>query len=332
MLVKEKSSLKKSGKPIRKKRIAEKTEYQTLFNQEWNTQFHKLLDAFPVAVVMVGLNGSTQFMNRKAKALLGEPDPALKLEDWTERFGFYLDDGIVPYPGQKLNLLRVLQGETLEEPEEIILKKEVEERATWIAISAQAIKDADGNIEGAVALIRDITHRKQIELSREKHMERIDALYRLSRMIIEAGNNLNDVTHLGAKFASEVIGDISVVTLLTELKDKYRIAAFHDQGPDGQVLLRKSLLPDAEYDLSDGPVGGVINSGEPLLIPSIAPEQLHKVSSSAFRNLIKEISIESMLIVPLIGRSGILRSRTAACSNHCALKFRNVCLQKRSLS
>ena len=304
--MKEKSSLKKSGKPIRKKRIAEKTEYQTLFNQEWNTQFHKLLDAFPVAVVLVGLNGSIQFMNQKARALLGEPDPALKLEDWPESFGFYLEDGIVPYPGQKLNLLRVLQGETVEEPEEIILKKEGEERGTWIALSAQAIKDAEANIEGAVALLRDITRSKQIELSREKHIERIEALYQLSRLITEAGNDLNDVAHLVAKFVSEVIGDISVVTLLTDLKDKYQIAAFHDTGPGGQELLRKFLFAEAEYDLSDGLVGGVIKSGEPLLISSMATEQLQSVSSSAFKELIEEINIESALIVPLIGRSGIL--------------------------
>ena len=304
--MKEKSSLKKSGKPVRKKRIAQKTEYQMLNNQEWNTNFHEFLDAFPVAVVMVSLNGSTQFMNRKAKALLGEPDPTLKLEDWTERFGFYLDDGIVPYPGQKLNLLRVLQGETVEEPEEIILKKEAEERATWIAISAEAIKDVEGNIQGAVAILRDITRSKQIELSREKHIERIEALYRLSRLITEAGNDLNDVVHFVAKFVSEVIGDISVVTLLTDLKDKYQIAAFHDTGPGRQALLQKFLFSEAEYDLSDGMVGGVINSGEPLLISSMAPEQLQSVSSSAFKDLIEEISIESTLIVPLIGRSGIL--------------------------
>ena len=294
----EKSTLKRSGKSVKKKR--------TVKDDQQAAQLQKALDAFPVAIVLVDMDGHIQFMDKTAKMFFGEPDEALKLEDWPRIFGLYLDDGVIPYPGEKLILLRVLQGETVEEPEEIILRKEGEERGIWISISAQAIKDENGNIEGAVALIRDITRRKQIELSREKHMEHIEALYRLSRMITEAGNDLNDVTKLAAKFASEEIGDISIVTLLTEYKDKYQIAAFHDTGPKGQALLRKSLFPEAEYELSDGLIGGVIKSGEPLLIPSIAPEQLTGISSSAFKEIIEEIGVETALMVPLTGRGGIL--------------------------
>jgi PAS domain S-box-containing protein len=296
--VEEKSKLKRSGKSVRSKR--------TVKDHKQAAQLQKALDAFPVAIVLVDLNGKIQFMDKMAKTFFGEPDSTLKLEDWPQTFGLYLDDGIVPYPGQKLNLFRVLQGEIVDEPEEIILRKDGDERGSWISISAQALKDENEKIEGAVALIRDITHRKQIELSREKHMQRIEALYRLSRLITEAGNDLNDVTHLTASFTSEVIGDVSVVTLLTDLKDKYQIAAFHDTGPTGQALLRKSLSPKAEYDLSDGLVGGVIKSGEPLLIPSIAPEQLQTISSSAFKKIIEEIGIQSALMVPLIGRGGVL--------------------------
>ena len=302
----EKLLLKKSGKSIRKKRAADTTRNNTLLDHKQAAHLQKVLDAFPVALVLVDLNGNIQYMDQTAKTLLGEPDEPLELEDWPQTFGLYLDDGMVLYPGQKLPLLRVLQGETIDEPEEIILRKEGEERALWISISAQALKDENEVIEGAVALIRDITHRKQMELSREKQIQRIEALYKLSRLIAEAGTDLNDISNLAAKFTSEVIGDISVITLLTELKDKYKIAAFHDTGPTGQAFLRKTLSPEAEYDLSDGLVGGVIKSGEPLLIPTIASEHLQTISSSAFEGLIEEINIESALMVPLTGRSGIL--------------------------
>jgi PAS domain S-box-containing protein len=306
MLVEEKSILKKSGKSIRKKRTTNTTRNNSGLDHKQTSHLQKALDAFPVAIVLVDSNGKIQYMDKTAKTLLGEPDKSLKLEDWPQAFGLYLDDGLVLYPGQKLSLLRVLQGETAEESEEIILRKEGDERGIWISLSAQALKDENENIEGAVALIRDITYRKQIELSREKQIQRIEALYRLSRLVAEAGNNLNDITNLAAKFPSEVIGDISIVILLTELKDKYKIAAFHDTGPTGQALLRRSLFAEAEYDLSEDLVSGVIKSGEPLLIPTIASEQLQTISSSAFKGLIKEILIESALIVPLTGRSGIL--------------------------
>ena len=302
----EKSVLKKSGKSVRKKRTADTARDKAVFNHKQISQLQRALDSLPVAIVLVDLNGDIQYMDKTAKTLLGEPNKPLKLEDWPQTFGLYLDDGIVLYPANKLILLRALQGETVDEAEEIILRREDVERGIWISISAQAIKDENGNIEGAVALIRDITYRKQIELSQEKHIQRLEALYKLSRFIAEAGNELNDVTNLTARFTSEVIGDVSVVTLLTDLKDKYKIAAFHDTGPTGQAFLRKSLSPEAEYELSDGLVGGVIKSGEPLLIPSISPERLQKVASSAFKELIQERGIDSALIVPLIGRSGIL--------------------------
>jgi PAS domain S-box-containing protein len=303
--VAEKSILKKSGKSGRKPRITD-IRSKAALNRKQIAQLQRALDAFPVAIVLVDLNGNIQYMDQTARMLLGEPNKRLKLEDWPKTFGLYLDDGVLPYPGQKLSLLRVLQGETMDEPEEIILRREGDERGIWISMSAQAIKDENENIEGAVALIRDITYRKQMELSQEKHILRLEALYRLSRFIAEAGNDLNDVTQLTAKFTSEEIGDVSVITLLTDLKDKYKIAAFHDTGPTGQALLRKLLSPQAEYNLSDGLVGGVIKSGEPLLIPSIAPEQLQAVSSSAFKGLIQQVNVESALMVPLIGRGGVL--------------------------
>ena len=302
----EKSVLKKSGKSVRKKRTADTARDTAVFNHKQISQLQKALDSLPVAIVLVDLNGDIQYMDKTAKTLLGEPNKPLKLEDWPQTFGLYLDDGIVLYPANKLILLRALQGETVDEAEEIILRREDVEQGIWISISAQAIKDENGDIEGAVALIRDITYRKQIELSQETHIQRLEALYKLSRLIAEAGNELNDVANLTARFTSEVIGDVSVVTLLTDIKDKYKIAAFHDTGPTGQAFLRKSLSPEAEYELSDGLVGGVIKSGEPLLIPSIPPGQLQTLSSSAFKNLIEEIGIESAMMVPLTGRGGIL--------------------------
>ena len=298
--------LKSSGKSLRKKRTAETTRYKPAPNRKQTAQLQKALDTFPIAIVIVDLNGNIQFMDQTARTLLGGPETRLKLKDWPQAFGLYLDDGIVPYPGENLVVLRVLQGEIVEDPEEIILRREGDERGIWISIAAQALKDDDGNIEGAVALIRDITYRKQIEISREKHIQRLEALYKLSRLIAEAGTELNDVTALAAKFTSEVIGEVSVITLLTDLKDKYKIAAFHDTGPTGQAHLRKLLALETEYDLSDDLVGGVITSSEPLLIPSITPQRLQAISSSAFKRLIEEIGVESALMVPLTGRGSIL--------------------------
>jgi GAF domain-containing protein len=112
--------------------------------------------------------------------------------------------------------------------------------------------------------------------------------------------------NLVVKFAAEVIGDLSMISLLNASGDNLKIGAFHDITPTGHAILRKIFQPDFEYDLSRTLAGSVIRSGEPLLIPSIPEEQLKVVTLPALQEFIDVVGIESVLIVPLIGRSGVV--------------------------
>ena len=300
----EKLVMAKSGKVNQKKQTTT-TKYQPAQADSQTTASQKLFDAIPIAIVSVDWNGQIQYMNRAAKSLLGEPEEKIKLEEWPQRFGLYLDDGMVRFPEQKLPILRALRGEVVEEAEEIVLRKNGGQ-STWIAMSAEILKDENGNIEGALALIRDITYRKQIELSREKHVKRTEAIYRLSRALAEAGHDLNKITHLAVEFAANELGDFGLLTLLNSTGDKLRITAFHDTSSTGQALLRKFLVPGSEFDPSSSLSGGVLVSGEPVLIPSIPPEQLKAISLPDFQEFIHEVGIKSVLIAPLVGRSGVV--------------------------
>jgi len=301
----EKLVMAKSGK-VNQKKQTPTTKYQPAQVDPQMLASQKLFDAIPLAIVSVDWNGHIQYMNRAAQSLLGEPDKKIKLEEWPRRFSLYLDDGLVPFPEQKLPLLRALRGETVEDAEEIVLRKNGAENRTWIAMSAEILKDENGNVEGAIALISDITYRKQIELSREKQVRRTEAIYRLSRALAEAGHDLNKITHLAVDFAANEIGDFSLLTLLNSTGDKLRITAFHDTSSTGQALLRKFIVPGSEYDPSQSLSGGVLGSGEPVLIPLIPPEQLRAISLPDLQEFIHEIGIKSVLIVPLVGRSGVV--------------------------
>src|ERR1051325_5677736 len=285
----EKSVMAKSGKVNKKKKNT--TEYPLTHTDPQIIASQKLFDAIPLAVVSVDWNGYIQYMNQAAKSLLGEAERRFKLEEWPQQFGFYLDDGILPFPEQKLPILRALHGESVEDGEEIVLRKKGDENNTWIAMSAEILRDENGNIEGAIALIRDITYRKQIELSREKHVRRTEAIYKLSRMLAEAGHDLNKITRMAVDFAANEIGDFSLLALLNSNGDKVRITAFQDTNLTGQALLRKFMVPDYEYDRTQSCSGGVINSGEPVLIPSLPSEQLKVISLPAFQEFIHEVGI-----------------------------------------
>ena len=302
----EKSVMAKTGKSNRKKKAPSTTTYQPSAVDAQTIASQRVFDALPLAIVSVDWKGHIQYMNKAAKSLLGEPGEDLKLEDWPQKFGLYLDDGVIPFPGQQLPLLRTLKGENVQDPEEVILRKDREEKGIWISIAAELLRDENGNADGAIAILRDINYRKQIEFSREKQIRRTDALYRLSRMVTEAGNDLHKITQLAAHFTAEEIGDVSILTLLNPGGDKLRIASFYDATPKAQALLRKSLAHDYEYDPSLALAGGVLKSGEPVLIPSLPPEQLKAITMPAFEEFIDEIGIDSVLVVPLMGRSGVV--------------------------
>ena len=300
----EKSIMTKSGKSKQNKRAA--TTYEPVPADAQTIASQKVFDAIPLAIVSVDWKGHIQYMNRAARSLLGEPGPQLKLEDWPKTFGLYLDDGVVPFPDVQLPLMRALRGEAAQEPEEIILRKAGDEKVTWISMSAELLRDENGNIDGAIAIVRDIHYRKQIELAREKQIKRTDALYRLSRMVAEAGNDLHKITHLATHFIAEEIGNTSILALLNPSGDKLRVASFYDADPRAQALLRKSLPSDYEYDPSQALAGGVLKSGQPVLLPSLLPEHLKAISLPVFEEFIDEVGVESVLVVPLMGRSGVV--------------------------
>lgn len=302
----EKMVVKKPGKLNKEKQKADTTRQRSASNHKQAEQFQKIFGALPVAMVFVDAQGQIQYMNAKSKSMLGETNDLPRLEEWPEKFGFYLDDAVLHYLGEKFPLFRALQGETVEESEEMILRKEGQEQGIWVSMSTELLKDEHGNIEGAIALIRDINYRKQIELSREKQVRRTEMLYKFSHAVAEEGTDLNKIMQLVVKFTVDAVGDLSIITLLNTEGDKLKIGAFQHPNPSAQALLRKFMVPGFEYDHDQTLGGGVIRSGEPLLLPFISPEQVQALTLPNLHEYIQEFGIESVLMVPLVGRSGKL--------------------------
>src|ERR1041384_4264128 len=256
----EENALMPKSAKLSQKKNSNTTKSMVANAEQASLPSEKIFDAVPLAIISVNWQGQIQYMNRAAKSLLGEPPSDLHLDEWPKTFGFYLDDGVMPYPAEKLPVVRVLRGETVESGEDFILRKPGSEKGLWISMSGEILRDENGNVDGAIALIRDINYQKQIELSREKHIKRTEALYSFSHAIAEAGNDLRQIMNLVVKFAAEGIGDLSVIALLNPDGSKMKVNAFYDTNSTGQSLLRKVFVPDFEYDPSKTLAGSVIRS------------------------------------------------------------------------
>ena len=263
-----------------------------------------IIDNIPEAVLVVDPKGCLLHLNKAAEAILGKPPSGIEPEEWPEKYGFFLDDAKTFYPGERMPAVRALSGEEVD-AEEMILHGGEAANPIWISMSARPISDESKQIVGAVISIRNITYRKQIELSRENHARRMEALYKFSHAIAESGNDLNAISEVVAVNAANHIGDASIVSLLNPDDNQLSIAAFHHPDPDARALLRKHLML-VDRSTSKGIDGGVIQSGEPILIPSISPEQLDAITIPELSGYILEMGVQGMLGVPIIGKSGIL--------------------------
>ncbi len=269
-----------------------------------NVELRNIVDKIPEAIILTDTEGRIQHLNKEAQSLFrvekDDADPPF----WPQELGLYLDDGLTPYPEHQLPVNLALQGKA-KENEEMILRRDGEVEGIWVAMSAQPLTGQDGSVEGVVTIVRDISYRKQIELSRQKHIQRTEALYKLSHYITEAGNNLKNLTRAVAKFTSEVVGDLSVIALKDGSDSEIKIVAFSDSDPTGHALMRKVFVNNDKVDGKHSVMGGVIKSGEPLLIPSIDREQMKAITVPELKEYLDEVGIESVLIVPLIGRGGV---------------------------
>ena len=267
--------------------------------------FQRIIDKIPVAIFLIDPQGFIRLLNRDAKSLIGEQAASNGFGVWPRNFEFFLDDGNTHYPKDSLPVNRSLQGETTHN-EEMILRRKGEEKDIWISMSSQPLSSSDDGPDGVIVLIRDITYRKEIELSREKHIWRAETLYKLSKIITEAGNDLTQTSQALAKFISEVIGDLGVVMLKGDDDTHMKIIAFHHTDHDHHTFMRKLFVDNHDLELESGIVGGVIKTGEPLFMPSAEPEYIKIMNFPMFKEYVQKFGLESLLIVPLTGRGAVL--------------------------
>jgi PAS domain S-box-containing protein len=79
----------------------------------------------------------------------------------------------------------------------------------------------------------------------------------------------------------------------------------HHPDPDARALLRELIL-SSESNLQSGIIDGVIQSGEPLLIPSLNSQQLEAFLTPEFARYASDVGIYSILVAPIKGRNSVL--------------------------
>ena len=144
-----------SFRDITQRRLAEAALHR---EQEFQ---RALLENLADGVVACDAQGKLILFNQVAREWHGMDPLAIPPEEWGEHYNLYGPDGKTPLPTESIPLLRSFRGETLRDIEMAIVAKGQPPR--HILASSCPFFDARRNLLGAVAVMRDITERKQAE-------------------------------------------------------------------------------------------------------------------------------------------------------------------------
>lgn len=126
-----------------------------------SVMFKLVLDNMGEGLVAADQEGHFLIWNNAAQNLMGRGAEDLPKEQWTPHYKVFLPDGVTPYPADQLPLVRALRGESV--TVELMVQPPDTEVGKFLEVAARPLKDAPGTLRGGVAVLRDITQRKNAE-------------------------------------------------------------------------------------------------------------------------------------------------------------------------
>lgn len=134
-----------------------------------------LLENLSDGIVACDAQGNLTLFNRATREFHGADVKSLPPQSWTETFDLYEADEETPLEKDRIPLYRALTEGRVENAEIVIAPKGLTKR--HVIVSGQTIRSQDGELMGAVAIMKDVTELRHSEATRaELERERIKHL------------------------------------------------------------------------------------------------------------------------------------------------------------
>lgn len=181
-----------------------------------------------------------------------------------------------------------------------------------IAESCAPIRDNAGRIRGAVVVFRDQTVERAIGGALARSQSRFRVLAAASHSFTRGNLELPRLYQAIARHATEAIGDLCEVRLLSEDRRTLRLAAVDHSDPAAVPMLLEALRDGGRESLAEVPSGRVVITGEVLLVEENSLRSPYLPISPSLRACFDRLGIRGLLAVPLRNRDTIIGTITVA--------------------
>ncbi|WNG33034.1 PAS domain-containing protein [Archangium violaceum] len=181
----------------------------------------------------------------------------------------------------------------------------------WCRLSAAPVRDAQGKVVYAVNVFQDVTEMVRTQ-------DRLSLLAEASELL-SASLDLDSTLTATARLLVPRLGDWCAVDLADDTSAARRVAVIHAD-PAKLELARKmsERYPDSAQSI--GTIAHVMKTGQPHLTSHITDEMFVATAQDAEHlQLLRELSLRSIIVVPLKARErtlGTLTVATAESSRH----------------
>ncbi len=216
---------------------------------------NSILDGIGEGVIVVDSAGHTLLFNAEAQRVLGPQARDVPPAQFAQTYGVYLTDGRTLVPESENPLLCAMDGAPRTEMEAIV--KHGDAPATRVAVVATPLRNDSGQVTGAIALMRDVTQKRDLEqlLVQSQKME---AVGQLAGGIAHDFNNLLAVIEgCGEMALEELVGHVAREDVVDMVSAAKRAASLTRQ------LLAFSRREVARLEPVD--LAGVVRNVEKIL-------------------------------------------------------------------
>jgi PAS domain S-box-containing protein len=172
-----------------------------------------ILESIADGVVVADSDGKFLLFNAAAEQVLGIGATDSRPDQWSDRYGSYLSDGVTLYPPDELPLVQAMRGESVDAVEVFIRNAQVPD-GRLLSLTGRPLKGENGTLRGGVVVFRDITLQKSAQEALLRGKEEAERASKfkdqfLSTMSHELRTPLNAVLGFSDLLADERYGTLN---------------------------------------------------------------------------------------------------------------------------